>query len=597
MKQRGCKSVGIDLGTTYSSLAYMDSQMLPRIISDSSGQAVMPSVVFFDDEDIIVGEMALGQARLRAERVVQFIKVHMGDPWRKEFMGRTHTPESISAMIVGQLVKESEPQIGSIHSAVITVPAYFTEKRRLATQQAGEIAGLKVIGTLNEPMAATLAYGLHRTDGEQNVVVYDLGGGTFDVTVVKISSNELVELATSGNRQLGGRDWDQALIDFVADDLQQAHGVDIRSIPQATQDLLMECESAKRRLGRMNKTSIRVHAQGHDHQVEVSREKFEELTAHLLQTTKLTTEMAIKDAGLDWSRIARVVLVGGSTHMLSVRKMLAEISGKAPDTGVNPVLAVSLGAAVYAQMLETGEWKKAIQQKKAAAESETQQTAFELEAGVPSVEDETLYTPTVRFVTAHGVGLKVRSGEGWANKVLIPKNSRVPVNVTRRFLTKATGSSGTQIKVNITQGDTTDLAVAEELGTGKIEGLPPDEPDGQPVDVTMQFDKQGRLHIHALYLPTDQRMKISLDIPGGLKQEEVEAHRRFLETVGFIEPVDGKKLIEQLEEETLGSGDSGEFGQIFSADDLLQDLAADGSDAQADGGSSDDDLPEIRPID
>ena len=240
MNERACEAVGIDLGTTYSSLAFMDNSLMPRVVPDSSGQTVMPSVVFFDGNEIIVGEMALQQAKLCADRVVQFVKVHMGDPWRKEILGRVHTPESISAMILGQLVKEAEPQIGPISKAVITVPAYFTEKRRRATQQAGEIAGLEVIGTLNEPLAATLAYGLHHTDQTQVVVVYDLGGGTFDVTVVRISPNMLEELATAGNRQLGGRDWDQALIDHVANDFQRAHGQDLRRDAQAMQDLLLE---------------------------------------------------------------------------------------------------------------------------------------------------------------------------------------------------------------------------------------------------------------------------------------------------------------------------------------------------------------------
>jgi len=525
MSQRACQAVGIDLGTTYSSLAFMDSQRVPRVVPDSSGQTVMPSVVYFADEEIIVGEMALQQARLCAERVVQFIKVHMGDNWRKEILGRIHTPESISAVILGQLVKEAEPQIGRIASAVITVPAYFTEKRRRATQQAGEIAGLKVIGTLNEPMAATLAYGLHRLKGEQKVVVYDLGGGTFDVTVVRIAPNELVELAISGNRQLGGRDWDQALIDYVVDDFRKKHRLDLTTIPQAMQDLLLECEHAKRRLGRMNKTAIRVHAEGHDHQVEVTREKFEELTAHLLQATKLTTEVAVHDSGLTWDQISRVVLVGGSTHMPAVRQMLRELSGKPPDTGVNPVVAVALGAAIYAHTVETGRGIKTIEQLSAMA------------------------VPKIRFVTAHGVGLKIRGLDGWANRVLIPKNTPVPASITKRFLTKSTGTGGTQIKFDVTQGDTTDLALAEQLGTGRIKGLPPNEPDALPVDVTMQFDEQGRLHIRARYVPKNQQMEMLLDIPGGLREEEVQEHRRFLEETGFFPPSNMDSIIAAIDDE------------------------------------------------
>jgi molecular chaperone DnaK len=527
MGERACQSVGIDLGTTYSSLAFLDANLVPRVVPDSSGQTVMPSVVYFADEEIIVGEMALQQAKLCADRVVQFIKVHMGEPWRKEFLGRTHTPESVSAIILGQLVKEAEPQIGPIETAVITVPAYFTEKRRRATQQAGEIAGLRVIGTLNEPMAATLAYGLHHTDREQMVVVYDLGGGTFDVTVVRISPNELEELATAGNRQLGGRDWDQCLIEYMAGDFLKKHHIDVTHVPQAMQDLLLEAERAKRRLSKMNRTSLRVHAEGRDHQVEISRENFEELTAHLLQATKLTTEMAVRDAGLKWSQISRVVLVGGSTHMPAVRQMLKDLSGKPPDTCVNPVVAVSLGAAIYAHMLETDKGPRTLPR-----------SDLEIEDDTPRAVDRTVgdaaALPTVRFVTAHGVGLKTRTPTGFANKVLIPKNTGVPCSVTRRFITKNVGRGGRQITIEITQGDTADLGLAERLGIGRIGGLPDNERDGQPVDVTMQFDEQGRLHISAFYVPRGQQIGLSLEIPDGLREQDVAEHRKFLEQTGFL---------------------------------------------------------------
>jgi molecular chaperone DnaK len=549
MIERAGEAVGIDLGTTYSSLAYLDPQMIPRVVADSSGQTVMPSVVYFADEEIIAGEMALQQAKLCADRVVQFIKVHMGDMWRKEFLGRVHTPESISAIIIGQLLKEAEPQIGPISTAVITVPAYFTEKRRRATQQAGEIAGLKVIGTLNEPMAATLAYGLHRTNREQFVVVYDLGGGTFDVTVVRISPNKLEELATNGNRQLGGRDWDQAMIDYVVADFQRKFHVDLTLIPQAMQDLLLECERAKRRLGRLAKTSIRVHAEGHDHQVEITRELFEEQTSHLLQATKLTTEVAVRDAGLLWGQIARVVLVGGSTHMPAVRRMLHDLSGKPPDTGINPVVAVALGAAIYAQMLETGHEIQSIHPAEEVATATGESPADPKKAAPPRIPLDSPSIPTVRFVTAHGVGVKVRGRRGLINRVLIPKNTPVPTSVTKTFLTKSVGAGGTDIKIDITQGDTTDLALAEPLGTGRIQGLPRQEPDGQPVEVTMDFSAQGRLNIRAKYVPRNQDMKMSLDIPGGLHEEEVQEHRRFLEETGFFRSSPVEQVIEAIDDD------------------------------------------------
>lgn len=360
MIQRGCESVGIDLGTTYSALAYIDPQGTPRIVSDSSGQNVIPSVIYFDDAGIIVGDLALQQAKVSADRVAQFIKVRMGDEWNYEFRGQTHTPESLSAIILKHLINEAEPQIGPISRAVITVPAYFTERRRKATQQAGEIAGLQVTGTLNEPMAATLAYGLFRTETEQNVVVYDLGGGTFDVTVVRISPNEICELATCGNRQLGGRDWDNVIVDMIAEDFQAVYGFDPRDDLQAAQDLVIECERASCNLSRVAKVTVRVQAGGQAHVMEIISAAFEERTADLLQATRLTTEMALEDAGLEWSDISRIVPVGGSTLMPSVRRMLTRVSGMTLDVGVNPVMAVSLGAAIYAQIVESGQEVKTI---------------------------------------------------------------------------------------------------------------------------------------------------------------------------------------------------------------------------------------------
>lgn len=528
MIQRGCESVGIDLGTTYSAMAYMDSQMTPRMVQDSSGQAVVPSVVFFDDDEVIVGDIALQQARLRADRCVQFIKVHMGDDWKQEFGGQVHTPESLSAIILAHLVREAEPQIGPVKSAVITVPAYFTEKRRRATQQAGEIAGLEVIGTLNEPMSAALAFGLYREDKEQVAVVYDLGGGTFDVTVVRISPNELAELSTYGNRQLGGRDWDQCLVNYVADDFKKACGSDPRDDPQALQDLVIACEQAKRRLGRMNHTAVRLHAMGHDHNCPMTRADFERLTAPLLQTTRLTTEMALEDAGLKWGDVARIVLVGGSTHMPMVRQMLKEISGKDPDTGVNPVLAVALGAAQYAQLLESDKAPLAIHQQR-AEETES----------VPEAESPPVDLPQVGFVTAHGVGIKAYVRGKKSNVVLIHKNSSVPCEVSRTFKTipDKKGRPRRRIPIQVTQGDTPHLELAEVLGTGQIEGIPVEDRPGQPVKVTMSFDTQGRLHVQGVYVKTGQDLQIDLDIPGGLAEEEVQEYRKLFTQTGIIRPV------------------------------------------------------------
>jgi molecular chaperone DnaK len=509
MIERACEAVGIDLGTTYSSMAYLDTNLIPQMMMDTSGKSVVPSVVLFDDGEILVGDIALKQSALAPDRVVQFVKVHMGEDWRCEFQGHTYTPESLSAIILAHLVQEAEKQnLGQIRSAVITVPAYFNEKRRRATQQAGEIAGLKVLGTLNEPMAATLAYGLHGEQKDQNVVVYDLGGGTFDVTVVHISPLEIVELATSGNRQLGGKDWDQVLIDHVAADFRKTHGLDLRADPQGLQNLLLACEDAKRQLSVRKLARIPSTALGKSHLTEVPRPLFEELTVDLLHSTKITTEIALEDAKLSWAQIDRIVLVGGSTLMPAVPAMLERVSGKKPEFGVNPVLAVALGAAVYAHLLESDRGLKLVER------SRTQ----------------------IRFVTAHGVGVRVRddSGTGWKNSVLIHKNSPVPATASKRFYTAEETSEQTVIKVEVTQGDSEDPELAEVLGEVSIDGFPSNEPSGQPVDVTMEFDQAGRLQMRAIYANMGREVSMALEVAGGLRQEEVQIQHEHLKKVGFL---------------------------------------------------------------
>jgi molecular chaperone DnaK len=546
MNDLTCRSVGIDLGTTYSSLAYVDSNSQPRVVADSSGQTVIPSVIFFDESEVIVGEIALENAKLHADRVVQFVKSHMGDEWRKEIGGRVHTPESLSAIILAHLIREAEPQIGRVPRAVITVPAYFTEKRRRATQQAGEIAGLQVTGVLNEPMSAALAYGLHREDKEQTVLVYDLGGGTFDVTVVRIAPNELQELATYGNRNLGGKDWDQCLIEFVADDFKKTHGIDPRSSLQVMQNLQIQCERAKRQLAKMMRTGIVSSAFGKSHEVHITRQQFEELTAHLLKMTKLTVEMTLEDAGLRWGQVQRVLLVGGSTHMPMVRKLLHDLSGFPPDTGVNPVIAVALGAALYSHMLDTDSAPKAIHLKPvskgrahpAAPAAPAQRPLATYEAasahgGIPA--SSSLGSPQVRFVTAHGVGVRLVTYQGrMQNQVLIPRNSSVPASATRRFLTQRNKGYSDRLKITVTQGDADDPELVEILGTLYISGLPPEEPGRQPVEVSMSFDKQGRLSINAVYLNTGHSLQQSLEIPGGLREEEVRQYRELFESSGLV---------------------------------------------------------------
>lgn len=679
---RSSSIVGIDLGTTYSSLAYVDPQGVPRVVGDAAGRTALPSAVYFDDLGVVVGHEALRRATLHADRVVQFVKLHMGEAWTREYHGHVHTPESISALILRQLVSEAEARIGPIDDAVITVPAYFTERRRRATQQAGEIAGLNVVGMLNEPMAAALAYGLYRAAGERNVVVYDLGGGTFDVTVVHVGANRIEELSILGNRQLGGCDWDRCLVDFVADDFQRVHQVDPRESEQALVDMQITCEAGKRQLSKVQQTSIKFTACGREHSVDVTRSVFESLTEHLIETTRTITETAVADAGLHWDQIERVVLVGGSTLMPAVRTMVRKLAGKAPDTSVNPVLAVSLGASVFAHMLEQGtafDTKPTVVLEKesesvapasplppptdavvavpavppiitappiaappiaappivappivtqpivatpsvpppiatagqlplvaALADPEppapvsgmpTKTDSTNIWSDVPHVsassssadqtdDDQASLTddvdpefpatiafdptavpepakqpaasksfempritagaplPNVGFVTAHGVGVLLKKDDGFVNNILIPKNSPVPVKTSRTYRT--TGSTGmqTNVKVTITQGDTTDADLAEILGEGRIHGLPPGQNANRPVDVILEFDRQGRLHVHAVYVDTGNQLQMTLDVVGGLKAEALDGHRDYLARTPFL-PTESNNIVEE----------------------------------------------------
>ena len=545
-QQRACESVGIDLGTTYSAMAFMDSNMVPRMVINPKGQSIIPSVVYFDEDKVLVGEEALENAEIEAEHVAQFIKVHMGEAWRKTYRGHEHTPESISAIILGHLAKQAVQQIGPVKKAVITVPAFFNEKRRRATQQAGEIAGLEVIGTLNEPMAATLAYGLHRLNEEQIVAVYDLGGGTFDVTIVKISPDQITELATKGNRELGGKDWDKALMEHVAVSFMDAHGVDPMTDPQAVQDLILACEKAKRRLSDGKSARIKIHACGHQHITEVTCEEFEEMTADLLEMTRMTMDLALKKAGLGWGDVNRVVLVGGSTFMPMVHKMIEDATGQLPDTNVNPVMAVALGASIYACMLETGKAPRTIRltDEKSPSESPASpEPAPSPGTEVPaSPQDLAVDAPPVQFVTAHGVGVRVRDtgGTGWKNSVLISEQTPVPNDTpaTKTFVAADKINAGSVIKVEITQGDSEDIDLVEILGEGRIEGFSDAQPAGQPVEVSMWFDAQSRLHTKAVYVKTGQEMQMTIDVQGGLCQQEVEEHHEHLKQIGAISPAD-----------------------------------------------------------
>ncbi|MCA9067576.1 MAG: Hsp70 family protein, partial [Planctomycetaceae bacterium] len=364
--KRQYEIVGIDLGTTFSAIAYVDFQGKAQVVCNPEDQQrpIMPSAVLFEEGEALIGQTAIDNAFVEPDNVVQFAKRSLGE--RKTFNvgGQSLTPEAISALILKKLIQYATPAIGPIQRTVITVPAFFNEKRRAATVQCGEIAGLKVEATLNEPSAALIAYGLH-TDPEltkmdakgnprtKNYVVYDLGGGTFDVTVMAVSRNRVKELATGGNRELGGMDWDQALVDYVANEFQAEHGCSPKETSESLQTLMSACNTAKIQLSTRKRTVVMCTHAGRAHRVEVTREKFEQLTTAMLAMTELTVETCLRDANLDWDQVEAVLMVGGSTMMPMVQSMLTRIAGKPPRSDVDPSTVVAQGAAIYAGVLDT----------------------------------------------------------------------------------------------------------------------------------------------------------------------------------------------------------------------------------------------------
>ncbi len=515
--------VGIDLGTTFSAIAYVDHHGKSQVVCNPEDQQrpILPSAVFFEEGEALIGQTAIDNAYIEPENVVQFVKRSLGE--RKTFNvgGQSLTPEAVSALILKKLVQIATPVVGPIDRVVITVPAFFNEKRRAATVQCGEIAGLKVEATLNEPSAALIAYGLH-TDPElaeadsrgdtptKNYVVYDLGGGTFDVTVMAVSQNRVKELATGGNRELGGLDWDQALVDYVAKEFQAIHGCSPKESSESLQTLMAECNKAKIQLSSRKRTVVMCTHAGRVHRVEVTREKFEQLTASMLAMTELTVETCLRDAGLEWDEVESVLMVGGSTLMPMVQSMLARISGKTPRSDIDPSTVVAQGAAIYAGVLETqgairgaGEHQGASAPEGSPNKSPSgkpqmlpgpKNTSFVVERlEVPDGDD--IEVVDLQLVNSHGVGVYATKRGQPVNVVMIPRNSELPTSRTQLFRT--TRHDLRELRMRVSEGDSAVRTSCDLLGTCVLGPLPRNLPKGTPVELQIGFSKDGRIKVSA----------------------------------------------------------------------------------------------------
>jgi molecular chaperone DnaK len=502
----GTRAVGIDLGTTYSSVAIMRPEGRPSTIINREGETLTPSVVLFgDDDQVLVGSTARRAAATMPADCAQFVKRQMGDPhWRfVDSRGREYRAEEVSALLLRRLVEDAELALGEpVRDVVITVPAYFDDARRRATLDAGEIAGLRVLRLINEPTAAAIAYGLDSM-ATGNLFVYDLGGGTFDVTVMRARAGELEVIATDGDRNLGGFDFDNALMRHVADRVLDEDGPDLHDVLLLEADLRDKCELAKRQLTTVDQASVFITAADKNFRIQVIRSRFEEMARSLLDRTEVTATGVLDDAGLSWRDIDHVVLVGGSTRMPMVRQMIARISGKQPVTGVNPDEAVALGAAVVAES--------------AAAE-----------AAASTGTATTLSRVAVRDVTSQSLGVIAIDKAVRQNTVVIPRNTRIPSKHERIYYTVEYDQRAVELEV--TEGEDEDIAYVTVLGARPIP-LTPGLPQNSPLKVVMSYDIDGVIHVELFDVTNRTSLgEFELDRPYNLDRSEVDKMRTELAT-------------------------------------------------------------------
>jgi len=509
------KIIGIDLGTTNSCVAVMEGGQ-PVVIPNAEGNRTTPSIVCIaKDGERLVGEIAKRQAVVNPARTVISIKREMGTNYKVEIDGKAHTPQDISAMILAKMKETAEAYLGeTVTQAVITVPAYFNDSQRQATKDAGRIAGLEVLRIINEPTAASLAYGLDK-DGNQKILVYDLGGGTFDVSILDIGDGVFEVLATNGNTRLGGDDFDQRLIDYVAEQFMRDNGIDLRKEPTSAQRLKQECEKAKIELSgttsvNINLPFIAFDAAGPKHlDVTITRAKFEELTADLVQSTITPMEKALKDAGLTYNDISKVILVGGSTRIPAVQAAVKRVTGKEPFKGINPDECVALGAAIQGGVLG-GEVKDVL----------------------------------LLDVTPLSLGLET---EGHIFTRLIDRNTTIPTSKSQVFSTAADGQ--TSVEINVLQGERQMAYDNKSLGRFMLDGIAP-APRGVPqIEVTFSIDANGIVNVSAKDKATGREQKITITASSNLSEEEI--NERVREAEQYAEQ--DKKRKEEVE--TLNQAD------------------------------------------
>ena len=504
------KVIGIDLGTTNSCVAVLEGGD-PTVITNAEGMRTTPSVVgFAKNGERLVGETAKRQAVTNPDRTVSSIKRHMGENYKVTIDGKDYTPQDISAMTLAKLKADAEAYLGeTVNEAVITVPAYFTDSQKQATKDAGKIAGLDVKRIINEPTAAALAYGLDKDETSQKVLVYDLGGGTFDVSIMELGDGVFEVLATHGNNKLGGDDFDEALLNYMADEFAKANGVDLRADKMALQRLKEAAEKAKKELSSSQTTNVNlpfisVSENGPLHlDMDITRATFDNLTSHLVEKTIEPMRNAMADAGVSNNDISKVILVGGSTRIPAVQDAVKKITGKDPFKGINPDECVAIGAAIQAGVL-TGE-----------------------------VNDVLLLDVTPLSLSIETLG-------GVATK-LIERNTTIPTKKSQIFSTAA--DNQTAVDIHVMQGERDMAADNVTLGRFQLSGIPP-APRGIPqIEVTFDIDANGIVNVSAKDMGTGKSQQITITSSTKLSDEEIDA--KVKEAERFAE--EDKKKKEEVE--------------------------------------------------